>query len=99
MFDKAKQFMTRKLLERQLKSAPPEQRELIMTMLEKDPELFEKIAKEMQEEMKKGGTQMSAAMKVLPKYQAQLQSLMGDKMAQVQKGATAQFNQNGSIRR
>jgi hypothetical protein len=99
MFDKAKQYMTRKLLDHQLKNAPPEQRELIMTMLEKDPVLFEKIAKEMQDEMKKGGSQMSAAMKVLPKYRDQLQGLMGDKMAQVQKGPTAQFNQNGTIRK
>jgi hypothetical protein len=97
MFDKAKQFMTRKLLEHQLKSAPPDQRELIMTMLEKDPVLFEKIALEMQAELKKGGNQMSAAMKVLPKYQAQLQTLMGDKFPQAQKGATAQFNPNGTI--
>ncbi len=99
MFNKAKQFMTRKLLEHQLKNAPPEQRELIMTMLEKDPALFEKIALEMQAEMKKGGGQMAAAMKVLPKYQAQLQALMGDKMPQVQKGPTTGFNPNGSIRR
>jgi hypothetical protein len=99
MFDKAKQFMTRKLMEHQLKSAPPEQRELILTLLEKDPELFEKIAKEMQEEMKKGGTQMSVAMKVLPKYQTELHSLMGNKLPHVQKGATAQFNRNGTIHR
>jgi len=98
MFDKAKQYMTKKLLEHQLKSAPPEQRELIMTMIEKDPALFEKIAKEMQEEMKKGGSQMAVAMKVLPKYRNEIQALMGDKLAQVQKGPTAQFNPNGSIR-
>lgn len=99
MFDKAKQFMTRKLMEHQLKNAPADQRELIMTMLEKDPELFEKIAKEMQEELKKGGNQMSVAMKVLPKYQKELQAMMGDKFPQQQKGATARFNQNGSIHR
>lgn len=100
MFDKAKQFMTRKLMEHQLKSAPPEQRELVMTMLEKDPELFERIAKEMQDELKKGGNQMAAAMKVLPKYQKELQMLMGDKFpGATQKGPTAQFNPNGSIHR
>jgi hypothetical protein len=99
MFDKAKQFMTRKLLEHQLKNAPADQRELIMTMLEKDPALFEKIAKEMQDEMKKGKNQMSAAMTVFPKYQKELQSIMGDKFPQAQRGPTTQFNQNGSIRK
>lgn len=98
MFDKAKQFMTRKLLEHQLKNAPPEQRELVLTMLEKDPKLFEKISLEIQAEMKKGKNQMSAAMAVLPKYQKELQSIMGDKMPQ-QKGGGMQFNQNGTLRR
>lgn len=98
MFDKAKQFMTRKLLEHQLKNAPADQRELVLTMLEKNPELFEKIAAEMQAEMKSGKNQMAAAMKVLPKYQKELQSVMGDKFPKGPQGPTAQFNQNGTIR-
>jgi len=48
-----------------------------MTLLEKDPALFEKIAKEVQEEMKKGKSQMHASMAVMPKYKAQIQKLMG----------------------
>ena len=95
MLGKAKNFMMKKMLERQLKDAPPEQKEMIMTMMEKDPKLFEKIAEEMQAEMKKGKDQMAAAMVVLPKYQAQLQQIMGDKMPQ--KGGGAQFNPDGSI--
>jgi hypothetical protein len=65
-----------------------------MTMMEKDPKLFEKIAKEMQAEMKGGKDQMAAAMKVLPKYQSQLQSIMGNKMPD--RGGT-RFNPDGSI--
>lgn len=97
MFGKAKNYVTRKLLERQLKDAPAEQRELIMTMMEKNPELFEKISKEIQVEMKSGKDQMAAAMKVMPKYQAELQKLMGNKVPQ--KGGGTQFNPNGRIRR
>ena len=101
MFGKAKDFMVRKLLERQLKDAPAEQRELILTMMEKDPKLFEKIALEMQAEIKSGKDQMAAAMKVMPKYQKELQALMGDKMPQQQQGIppAARFNPNGSIRK
>jgi hypothetical protein len=101
MFGKAKDFMVRKLLERQLKDAPAEQRELILTMMEKDPKLFEKIALEMQAEIKSGKDQMAAAMKVMPKYQKELQALMGDKMPQQQQGVphAARFNPNGSIRK
>lgn len=94
MFGKTKNFMMKKLAERQLKNAPPDQRELIMTLLEKDPALFEKISKEMQAEIKAGKTQMAAAMKVMPKYQKELQGLMGDKMPQ--RGGT-RFNPNGSL--
>jgi hypothetical protein len=99
MFDKAKQYMTKKLMEHQLKNAPEEQRELVMTMMEKDPALFEKIALEMQAEMKKGKNQMSAAMNVLPKYQKELQAIMGDKFPGGQRGPTTSFNPNGTIRK
>ena len=89
----------RKLLEKQLKDAPKEQRELILTMIEKDPKLFEKIAAEMQAEIKAGKTQMAAAMKVMPKYQAELKALMGDKFPGAQQGGGNQvrFNPNGTI--
>lgn len=98
MFQGAKNFMMKKLLEKQLKNVPADQKELIMTLVEKDPKLFEKIALEMQAEMKSGKDQMAAAMKVMPKYQAELQALMGDKLPQMQKGG-AQFNPNGTIHR
>ncbi len=96
MFDKAKQFMMRKLMEHQLKNVPPEQKELILTMVEKDPKLFEKIALEMQAEMKAGKSQMTAAMAVFPKYQKELQALMGDKFP-AQQGGGAQFRPDGTL--
>ncbi len=104
MFGKIKNYATKKLLQSQLKNVPEDQREMIETMFEKDPELFAKIAKEMQEEMKKNGNnQMAAAMKVMPKYQAQLQSAMSPEMKeQLMKqklGSQGQFNPDGSIRK
>lgn len=93
----------KKLLEKQLKNVPEDQREMIMTMMEKDPALFEKIAKEMQEEMKKGGNQMAVAMKVLPKYQKEIMAIMSpemkEKLMKQQMGSQGQFNPNGTIRR
>ena len=68
----------RKMLQSQTKNLPKDQQEKIMMMLEKDPDLFMKIATEMQAEMKKGKNQMAAAMAVLPKYQETLKKLMGD---------------------
>ena len=94
----------KKMLQSQLKDAPEDQKAMIMELLENDPKLFEKIAKEMQEEMKKNGNnQMAAATKVLPKYQQQIAGAMSPemkrKMAEMQGGSVGRFNANGSIRR
>jgi hypothetical protein len=104
MFGKLKQYALKKVLESQMKDAPPEQRKMILEMVDKDPKLFEKIAKEMQEELKKNGNnQMAAAMKVLPKYQKEIMTVMSPEMkeqlAKMQMGAQGKFNPNGSIRR
>lgn|SRR5690606_40284454 len=104
MLGNLKNFAMRKLLERQLKDAPPEHREMITAILEKDPKTFEAMAKEMQEEMKKNGNnQMAAAMKVMPKYQKQIMAAMTpemrQKLIQMHGGAAGRFNPNGSIRR
>ena len=84
----------KKMLQSQLKNVPEAQRAQIMLMVEKDPELFEKIAKEIQEEVKKGKDQMAAAMVVMPKYQAQLREIMGGPQR-----APQQFNPNGTLRK
>ncbi|NCN52431.1 hypothetical protein GW943_01325 [Candidatus Parcubacteria bacterium] len=97
MFGKVKQWGARKLLESQLKDVPKDQQEMIMTMFEKDPELLEKIAKEIQVEQKKGLSQMQAAMKVMPKYQGQLQALMGGKGGM--QGGAKGFRPDGRIQR
>lgn len=104
MFGKLKQYALKKVLQSQMKDAPPEQQQMILEMMEKDPALFEKIAKEMQAELKtNGNNQMAAAMKVLPKYQQEIMKVMSpemrDKLAQMQMGSQGKFNPNGSIRR
>lgn len=104
MFGKVKNFAIKKLLESQLKNVPEDQKELIMTLVEKDPALFEKIAKELQAEMKvNDNNQMKAAMKVLPKYQKEIMAAMTpemrEKLVQAQLGAQGKFNPNGTIRR
>ncbi|MCA9363135.1 hypothetical protein KC851_02350, partial [Candidatus Kaiserbacteria bacterium] len=67
----------KKVLDSQMKNVPEDQKQMIMEMVEKDPKLFEKIAKEMQAELKtNGNNQMAAATKVLPKYQAEIMAVM-----------------------
>lgn len=93
----------KKVLESQLKNVPEDQKTMILTMVEKDPALFEKIAKELQAEMKNNGNnQMAAAMKVLPKYQKEIMAIMPadmkEKLVKMQMGHQGQFNPNGTIR-
>ena len=104
MFGKIKNYAVKKLLQKQLKDAPPEQQEMIMGLMEKNPKLLEQIATEMQAELKtNGNNQMAAAMKVLPKYQKELMEAMSpemrQKLVQQQMGHQGRFNPNGSIRR
>lgn len=94
----------KKVLQSQMKDVPAGQQQMIMELLEKDPKLFEKIAKEMQAELKaNGNNQMAAAQKVLPKYQQEIMAIMSPEMKEqlmkMQMGAQGQFNANGSIRR
>ena len=103
MFGKVKNFAMKKVLQSQMKNVPEDQQKMIMELLEKDPALFEKIAKEMQAELKaNGNNQMAAATKVLPKYQKEIMAIMSPEMKEMlmkmQMGSQGQFNQNGSIR-
>lgn len=86
-----------------MKNVPEDQQQMIMEMIEKDPALFEKIAKEMQAELNSNGNnQMAAAQKVLPKYQKEIMAVMSpetrEKLIKMQMGTQGQFNPNGSIR-
>lgn len=93
----------KKALQAQMKNVPPDQQAMILGLVEKNPGLMEKIAKEIQAEMKQNGNnQMAAATKVLPKYQKELQTAMGpemlQKMAEMSGGVAGKFNPDGSIR-
>ncbi len=104
MFGKLKNMAIRKLVQSQMKNVPIEQQQMIIELLEKKPELFEKIAKEIQAELAtNGNNQMAAAMKVLPRYQKEILEIMSpemkEKMMKMQMGAQGQFNPDGSIRR
>ena len=69
-----KSFFVKKMLT--AKGVPPEQAEMVMMMMEKDPELFKKIAKEVEQKKKEGKNETAATMEVMRKYQGDLQKLM-----------------------
>jgi hypothetical protein len=77
MFQKAKAKMQRLLAQKMMdkQGVPRDQQEMLFTMMEKNPELFEKIAKEIQEKKKQGIDEMMASMQVMQKYKDELRKL------------------------
>ncbi len=71
-----KRFLMKKMMAAQLKGVPAEQQDKILDMIEKNPELFEKIAKEVKVLVSQGRDQQAASMEVMRKHQGELQKLM-----------------------
>lgn len=73
-----KDFFVKKMLQNQLKKAglPEQQQNMIIDAVIKNPEFFEKIAKETKALEKQGKPQQAAMMEVMRKYQGELQKIM-----------------------
>lgn len=59
-----------------MKGVPPEQIEMVTKLMERDPELFKKIGKEIKQKMKEGKDQTLASMEVMRKHQGEIVKLM-----------------------
>jgi len=70
-----KKMMMKQMLKSQMKGMPEADQKRALEMVEKNPDLFEKIARETKELVDGGLDQMSAAMKVAGKYQDELKKL------------------------
>ncbi len=68
-------FLLRQAMKWKMKDVPEAQREQIMTLVQKDPELFKKIGEEVERRTKGGEPQMKATMEVMKKYRKELQAL------------------------
>lgn len=77
-----KDFLMRKMLERQLKDVPKEEQEKMINMITKNPELFQKIALEVKAKVDGASgpkmDQMKATMEVMKKYENELRALKQD---------------------
>lgn len=71
-----KSFFMKQMLKSQLKGVPDAQVDMIISAVEKNPKLFEDIAKEVQEKVKGGMEQQAATMQVMMAHQKELQDLM-----------------------
>ncbi len=71
-----KNLLLKKMIKSQLKGVPEDQQEKILKVITENPELFQKIALEIRDEMKKGKEQMVATMEVMQRYQNELKGIM-----------------------
>lgn len=71
-------FLLRQMMKAKMKDVPEAQREQIMQLVTKNPDLFKKIGEEVDRRVKKGGEpQMKATMEVMKKYRKELSELQG----------------------
>ena len=70
-----KEFFIKQAVKHGTKNLPKDQQAMLQKAVEKDPELFAKIAKEIDILKKAGKPEMYAALDVMKKYQKQLQAL------------------------
>lgn len=69
--------MLKAMLKKQMKGVPPEQQEFFLSLIEKNPDFFMKIAGEAQEKIKGGMPQQDAMMAVMKAHEAELKALVG----------------------
>jgi hypothetical protein len=70
-----KEFLLKQAVKHGAKSLPKDQQDMLAAAVEKNPKLFEKIAKEIDDLKKSGKPEMYAALDVMKKYQKELQEL------------------------
>lgn len=72
-----KDFLMRKMMAKQMQGVPQNEQEKMIKLVQENPELFQKIAMEVQEKMKGGKDQMAATMEVVQKYQDEIKKVLG----------------------
>jgi hypothetical protein len=70
-----KEFFIKQAVKHGAKNLPKDQADALAAAVEKNPELFAKISKEIEALKKQGKPEMYAALDVMKKYQKELQGL------------------------
>lgn len=69
-------FLMKKMVKSKLKDMPQNQQDMIMRLMEENPELLKKIGDEIKAKKKAGMDEQSASMQVMFKYKYELQKIM-----------------------
>jgi 2-oxo-4-hydroxy-4-carboxy--5-ureidoimidazoline (OHCU) decarboxylase len=71
-----KEMLMKKMLKSKMKDVPEAEQEKMIKLVTENPELFQKIATEIQAKMKEGKDQMAASMEVMQAHQEELKKIM-----------------------
>ncbi len=69
-------MLMKKMLKSKMKDMPEAEQEKMIKLVTENPELFQKIATEIQVKMKEGKTQMAASMEVMKAHQEELKKIV-----------------------
>lgn len=72
-----KAFLMKQMMRKQLAQLPERERALLLRAVDKNPDFFLNIAKEVEEKTKSGMDQQMAAMAVMSKHQDELRRMLG----------------------
>ncbi len=70
-----KEFLLKQAVKHGAKNLPKDQQDMLLGAIDKNPDLFAKIAKEVEVLKKQGKPEMYATLDVMKKYQKELQGL------------------------
>lgn len=70
-----KSFLLKKAVQWKMKGVPQAQQELMLKMVEKNPDLFKNIGDEIERRKKAGESEMKATLEVMKKYRTELAAL------------------------
>jgi hypothetical protein len=69
-------FVMKQLVKRQVKNMPQDQQDMIMSLVEENPELLKTISEEIKIKTKKGVNEQTAMMQVMMDHKEELQRAM-----------------------
>ena len=71
-----KNFIMKRAIKSQMKGVPQTQQDMMLSAVEKNPQFFEDMAKEIEQKVKEGKSKTAASMEVMRKHQDELRKLM-----------------------
>jgi hypothetical protein len=71
-----KKFLMKQALKSQLKGVPEAEQERILDMVERNPDFFENLAKELQDALASGKDQQTAALEIMTRHKESLSRMI-----------------------